>query len=267
MTNWEKINEQAIQWIKEAGSKIRASFLQQLKIETKTNRNDLVTNMDKETEQFFIKKLMKLYTDHRILGEEGFGDVVEDENGVIWVIDPIDGTMNFVHQQRNFAISIGIYEDGIGQLGYIYDVVHDELYHARKGFGAFLNDQRLSPLSEVEIEDAVIGVNALWVTDNHRINRHVLGPLVQNVRGTRSYGSAAMEIAYVASGRLDSYITMRLSPWDFAGGKVIVEEVGGVVTSLTGEPLTITSKSSVFISKPGLHQKISEKYLRSVELN
>ncbi len=176
------------------------------------------------------------------------------------MIDPIDGTMNFVHQQRNFAISIGIYEDGIGQLGYIYDVVHDELYHARKGFGAFLNDQRLSPLSEVEIEDAVIGVNALWVTDNHRINRHVLGPLVQNVRGTRSYGSAAMEIAYVASGRLDSYITMRLSPWDFAGGKVIVEEVGGVVTSLTGEPLTITSKSSVLFQ----NQVFIKRSLRNI---
>ncbi|MGD6803521.1 inositol monophosphatase family protein [Rossellomorea vietnamensis] len=266
MSNWREVDTYVKQWIKEAGERIRQSFQTQLNIETKSNRNDLVTNVDQETEQFFIERIRKTYPEHRILGEEGFGDELKDMKGTIWIIDPIDGTMNFVHQQRNFAISIGIYQDGEGLLGYIYDVVHDELYHARKGHGAFVNETKLPQLEEVDVRDSIIGVNALWVTDNKKIDREVLGPLVRDVRGTRSYGSAAMEMAYVASGRIDGYMTMRLAPWDFAAGKIIIEEVGGVVTSLDGGKLNMLEKSSVFSCKPGLHRNIIETYLKDVKL-
>ncbi|WP_409253560.1 inositol monophosphatase family protein [Bacillus sp. SCS-153A] len=267
MSNWQEIDTYVKHWIKEAGERIRQSFKMQLNIQTKSNRNDLVTNVDQETEQFFIERIRSNFPDHQILGEEGYGDDLKDMKGTIWIIDPIDGTMNFVHQQRNFAISIGIYQDGEGVLGYIYDVVHDELYHAHKGHGAYMNDLELQPLKEVEIRDSIIGVNALWVTDNNRIDRDVLGPLVRDVRGTRSYGSAAMEMAYVASGRIDGYMTMRLAPWDFAAGKILIEEVGGVVTSLDGNELNMLKKSSVFSCKPGLHGNILNTYLKDVKLN
>ncbi|WP_044022666.1 inositol monophosphatase family protein [Bacillus sp. SG-1] len=266
MSNWQEIDTYVKHWIKEAGERIRQSFKTQLNIQTKSNRNDLVTNVDQETEQFFIERIRNIYPDHHILGEEGFGDELKDMKGTIWIIDPIDGTMNFVHQQRNFAISIGIYHDGEGMLGYIYDVVHDELYHGRKGHGAYMNDLELPPLQEVDVRDSIIGVNALWVTDNNRINKEVLGPLVRDVRGTRSYGSAAMEMAYVASGRIDGYMTMRLAPWDFAAGKILIEEVGGVVTSLDGKELDMLQKSSVFSCKPGLHENISKTYLKDVSI-
>ncbi|MGM0844445.1 MAG: inositol monophosphatase family protein [Bacillota bacterium] len=262
MANWQEVDSYVKNWINEAGERIRDSFQTRLSIQTKSNRNDLVTNVDQETEQFFIEKIRSTYPEHRILGEEGFGDELKDLKGTVWIIDPIDGTMNFVHQQRNFAISIGIYHEGEGLLGYIYDVVHDELYHARKGQGAFMNDIKLPALKEVDVRDSIIGVNALWVTENKKIDREVLAPLVRDVRGTRSYGSAAMEMAYVASGRIDGYMTMRLAPWDIAAGKVIIEEVGGVVTSLFGGELNMLEKSSVFSCKPGLHGEILEKYLK-----
>src|SRR4051794_26248387 len=104
--DWEYIDLHAKQWVMEAGDKIRDSFNKTLNIETKSNPNDLVTNIDKEIEQFFIDKIRQVYPNHRILGEEGFGDEISNLDGVVWIIDPIDGTMNFIHQQRNFAISL-----------------------------------------------------------------------------------------------------------------------------------------------------------------
>ncbi len=263
VTNWKEIDQNVREWIMEAGKTIRESFKAELNIKTKSNRNDLVTDMDESTERYFIEKIRNTYKDHKILGEEGFGDELKELSGVTWIIDPIDGTMNFVHQQRNFAISIGIYENQTGVLGYIYDVVHDELYHAERGSGAYMNDVKLPALNEVPVEDSVIALNAQWMTTNKRIDPTVLAPLVQKVRGTRSYGSAAIEMAYIAAGRLDAYISMRLAPWDFAAGKILIEEVGGVVTDLEGKELNPLNKSSLFVGKPGLHETIMTEYLKS----
>jgi myo-inositol-1(or 4)-monophosphatase len=262
MTNWSEIDTYAKAWVKEAGVNIRNSFSKTLTITTKSNANDLVTDIDQGTEQFFIKKIKEKYPEHRILGEEGFGDKLNNLDGIVWIIDPIDGTMNFVHQQRNFAISIGIYENGKGKIGLIYDVVHDELYHAIKGHGVFMNELELPPLKETEVSKAVIGLNATWVTENKRIDPSLLAPLVKNARGTRSYGSAAIEMAYIASGRVDAYITLRLAPWDFAAGVILIEELGGIATTLKGEPLSLLENNTVFVSKPGLHQEIMKEYLK-----
>ena len=153
-------------------------------------------------------------------------------DGIVWLIDPIDGTINFVHMQRNFAISIGIYEDGIGRIGLIYDVIRDELYHTIKGNGVFMNNLSFNRLNSVKVSEAIIGLNSTWVTKNKRIDPAILGALVKDIRGTRSYGSAALELASVAAGRLDAYISLRLAPWDFAAGKILIEELGGFITDL-----------------------------------
>ncbi len=261
MTDWFKIDKEATQWIKEAGERIRSALKKEVTIHTKSNRNDLVTNVDKETEEFLIKKIKSIYPDHRVLGEEGYGDEMDELNGIVWMVDPIDGTTNFVHQERNFAISIGVYENGIGFLGYVYDVIHDELYHALKGQGAYMNNEKLAILTPVNIENAILGLNATWITHNLRIDPAKLSPLVTKVRGTRSYGSAALEIAYIAASRLDAYITMRLSPWDYAGAKVLIDEVGGIATTITGEPLNLLTQQTVFVAKPGLHEEILSQYL------
>ncbi|WP_309087496.1 MULTISPECIES: inositol monophosphatase family protein [unclassified Domibacillus] len=261
MANWTKIDQMVKRWIQEAGTNIRASFTDSLTIQAKSNPNDLVTNVDQETERFFIENIRSHFPDHRILGEEGQGDQIKSLDGVIWIIDPIDGTMNFVHQQRNFAISIGIYEDGIGRLGYIYDIVHDELYHARKGHGAWMNDTPLQKLEQVPVETAILGISATWLINNRHFDQNKLIQLAKDVRGVRSYGSAALELAYVASGRLSAYITMRNAPWDFAGGKMIVEEAGGIVSTISGEEIDMLSINPVFAAAPGLYEDILKKYL------
>ncbi|WP_078381042.1 inositol monophosphatase family protein [Sutcliffiella halmapala] len=264
---WSEIDANAKKWTREAGERIRTSFSEELLIHTKTSPDDLVTNIDRETEQFFIEKIREAYPDHQILGEEGFGDKLDKLDGTVWIIDPIDGTTNFIHQQRNFAISVAVYEDGIGKVGLIYDVVHDELYHAKIGEGAYLNDLKLPKLEEVAVEQAIIALNATWITENKRIDPNILAPLVKKVRGTRSYGSAALEMAYVATGRIDAYLTLRLSPWDFAAGLIIVNEVAGKVTTLHGEELNLIGQNSVFVCKPGLHEEISKDYLAKFQKN
>ncbi len=263
MTKWIEIDHTAKKWIKDAGEMIKQSFSKSLTIETKSNKNDFVTNIDKKTEQFFIEKIKENYPEHRILGEEGFGDNVHDLNGVVWILDPIDGTMNFIHQQRNFAISIGIYENGIGKIGLIYDVVHDELYHCVKGNGVYLDDIVLPMFEKVTVSEAIIGINALWVTENARIDAKILSPLVKDARGTRSYGSAALEMAYIASGRMDAYISLRLAPWDIAAGLIFIEELGGTATTLRGERLNLLKENSLIISKPYLHDEIMRDYLKN----
>jgi myo-inositol-1(or 4)-monophosphatase len=260
--DWEYIDLHAKQWVMEAGDKIRESFNKTLNIQTKTNPNDLVTNIDKETEQFFIEKIRKTFPNHRIFGEEGFGDEVSDLDGVVWIIDPIDGTMNFIHQQRNFAISLGVYENGIGKIGIIYDVAHDELYHAINGKGAYMNDIQLPSLTDKTVKESIIAINATWVLENHRIDHNLLIPLVRDARGTRSYGTAALEMVFVATGRVDAYISMRLSPWDVAAGAVIIGELGGSVTNLRGEKLDFLSKDSLLVANKELHQSIIYDYLR-----
>lgn len=257
----EEIYDCATSWIKEAGERIKQSFETTLNIETKSNANDLVTNIDKETESFFISRIEEKFPTHRVLGEEGIGAPLKELDGVVWIIDPIDGTMNFIHQQRNFAISIGIYENGVGMIGLIYDVVQEELYHAQRGKGAFLNNTPLGNLEEVEVSEAIIGLNATWVTRNKRIDPSILSTLVSDARGTRSYGSAALEMANVAAGRLDAYITLRLSPWDFAAGLILIEEVGGKSSTLKGESIKLLEQNTILISKPGLHEKIIKNYL------
>ncbi|MFB6497597.1 inositol monophosphatase family protein [Bacillus haynesii] len=261
MTNWKEIDRLAKSWVKEAGQRIKQLMKEKMTIETKSNPNDLVTNIDKETERFFIEKIQSVFPDHHILGEEGQGDKLTSLDGVVWIIDPIDGTMNFIHQKRNFAISIGIFENGKGKIGLIYDVTHDELYHAFQGEGAYMNDTKLGKMKEVPLEESILAINATWITENRRIDPSVLSPLVKRVRGTRSYGSAALELAYVAAGRMDVYVTMRLAPWDYAAGCILLDEVGGTYTTIDGKPLNFLENHSIVAGNPAAHRAIFNEYL------
>ncbi|TQR17863.1 inositol monophosphatase family protein [Psychrobacillus vulpis] len=260
--NIHKLDKYAKSLIKEAARRIKSSFATELIIESKSEANDLVTNIDKETEQFFIRHIKQDFPDHRIFGEEGFGDSLQDLKGFVWMLDPIDGTMNFIHQKKNFAISLGIYKDGVGILGYIYNVMDDDLISASLGEGAFFNDIRIPEVKQAIVEQSIIGINASWVVPNKYIEHEGMGKLLQTVRGTRSYGSAAIEISYVVTGKLDAYISMRLSPWDIAGGMVIAKEVGAIVTNLSNEPINLLQQNTFIISKPGLHKELITNYIR-----
>ena len=257
----QRIDAFAKQIMKEAAKKIRDSFSYNIEIETKSNRNDLVTNIDRETELFFIEKIKAFDPTHRILGEEGMGEQVTNLQGVVWIIDPIDGTMNFVKQHRHFMISVGIFVDGVGKLGYIFDVMREDLFYAIAGEGAWYNDSPMRKLQPLKIEEAVIGINARWIAPNRKINHEKLIELIKTVRGTRSYGSAAMEIAFVVSGKLDAYISMMLSPWDIGGGVVIAKEVGAIVTTLDGDDFDFLSPTTFIIANPHIHGQLIEQYI------
>ncbi len=259
---WMEVDKQAKQWIKEAGRLLKDSFSDQVKVRFKSNPADLVTEMDNRIEQFFYDNIKKTYPEHQVLGEEGEGDDVKSLKGTVWMIDPIDGTMNFVHQKRHFAISVAVYHEGEGIIGLIYDVVSDDLYHAVKGNGAYLNGDRLPALEKVEVDRSVIGMNPNWVAGNRVIDASILRKIVKDVRGVRSYGSAAIELAYVAAGILDGYMTMRLSPWDFAAGMVLIEETGGTVTTVHGDPVDLLGRNSIFAAKSDLHESLLNSYIK-----
>lgn len=253
---------QAKQWILEAGKIIREKIDDPMIIDTKSNVNDLVTTMDKETEQFFAYKIKEQYPDHLLFGEEGYGDEIKSLDGTIWIVDPIDGTMNFVHQKKNFAISIGIYQDGVGEIGLIYDVMTDVLYHAQKNNGAYKNELKLKQLnSSLNLHESILGLNHFWLCENSLVDERVMQGLVKTVRGTRTMGSAALEMAYVAEGVLDGYLAMRLSPWDIAAGMIIVKEVGGVTTDRHGNEINLLEKNSLVTCNEQIQQSLLKDFL------
>lgn len=256
-----RIDEFAKEVIFEAGRRIREVVKDDLVIETKSSANDFVTNMDRETELFIIESIKAFDPTHKIVGEEGMGDRFESFEGPVWIVDPIDGTLNFIKQHRHFMIAIGFFVDGVGKLGYIYDVMKQDLYHAIQGVGCWYNETPMRKLEPLTIEEAVIGINASWVIPNSKMNHEKIVDLVRTVRATRSYGSAAMEIAFIVSGKLDAYMSMRLSPWDIGGGSIIANEVGAVMSNLKGEPINLYSSDSFLIANPSIHQELLEKYI------
>ncbi|UTH14542.1 inositol monophosphatase family protein [Macrococcus equipercicus] len=257
------IYEFAEQIIYEAGQNIKNKLALELTIETKSNPNDLVTNMDKETEQLLVERINQAYPDHHIIGEEGHGKEVDTLDGVVWIIDPIDGTLNFVHQQQNFAISIGIFKDGEKYAGLVYDVMNDNLYHAIAGEGAYLNDMKLGALADTTLKRSIISLNPNWLTKDWI--KDVYTPIVKDARSARSYGSAALDFVFVAVGIVDSYMTLRLHPWDFAGGMIIAEETGAVVSNQMGETLHPLQSNSIIVANQQLHREIVSGYLSRYE--
>jgi myo-inositol-1(or 4)-monophosphatase len=251
--DWGYIANRAKELVREAAKLIKDSLKDERTIEYKSNPNDLVTEMDKKIEAFFNEEINKEFQEHLILGEEGTGQDIETLNGIVWIIDPIDGTTNFVHQQRHFAISVGIYEEAVGKIGIIYDVMADELFTAVKGEGAFLNNAKLPKLNEANLKEALIAINSGWIVEDTRMLS-----LVKECRGTRSYGSAAIEIASVAANRTDAYISLNLSPWDFAAGAIIIEELGGRITTVEGEQINLLKAGTICVAKPGLYEQLQE---------
>lgn len=254
--NWQEMKENAVTWLKEAGNMLKEAIHLELNIQTKTHPNDLVTEMDYKVEQFLTKHIKDNYPAHRVLGEEGEGANLTTTEGILWIIDPIDGTTNFVHQKFNFTISLAIISDSIGQVGIVYNVMNEEWYTAVAGKGAYFNNHRLKQLTATTLTEAVIGMNGRWLLEDDFTNKKRLHTIVRKARSVRSYGSASLELAYVATGRLDSYINFRLSPWDYAAGIVILKEVGGLITDFNNRPLPLLHGSSVLASRPQLHDEL-----------
>ncbi|MCG1008604.1 inositol monophosphatase family protein [Salinicoccus sp. ID82-1] len=244
--------------IKEAGEFVRQRMLEDFRVDSKLNPNDLVTDVDRETETFIYDRINEMYPDHHIIGEEGHGTEIDDASGVLWIVDPIDGTLNFVHQLQNFAISIGVYIDGEKHCGLILDVMNDTLYHAQSGKGAYMDDRRLEPIGSTELATSLVSLNPNWVI-KERIGSAFAG-VVKDARSTRSYGSAALDLAYTATGIVSATLFFRLHPWDYAAGMIIIDEVGGRTTNLLGEEIDILHKDSILAGNRALHGELVQYF-------
>ncbi len=202
----------------------------QLQIERKA-RNDFVTQVDRGAEQEIIRLIHKAYPQHAILAEESGAS---GDNEVTWIIDPLDGTTNFIHGIPHFAVSIGIQVRGKLEHGVIYAPCTQDLYIASKGSGAMLNSRRIRVSACNELERALIGTGV--PLREEYLDRYV--PMLRNIAagtaGIRRAGSAALDLAYVAAGRLDGFWEFNLKPWDIAAGIVLVQEAGGIIRALEG---------------------------------
>ena len=206
---------------------------------------NFVSAADKRAEEIIFTELSKARPTFGFLMEER-GEVKGTDASHKFVVDPLDGTTNFLHSIPLFAISIGLVKDGIPVAGVIFNPISDELYVAERGQGAYLGQRRLRVAARKRLDDAVIscGIPHHERGDHERFRRE-LGVLQKQVAGLRRTGAAALDMAWVASGRFDGFWERDLSPWDLAAGIAIVQEAGGFVTDLDGGMDTLTKGSVV----------------------
>ena len=160
MTETQKFVQTIQSWLFEAADVIRMNLESELTVQQKNGRTDLVTNMDEQTQEFLMNKIQTNFPEDQILGEEKGYNTLKSFAGRVWIIDPIDGTMNFVMERENFCIMLAVYEDGIGKLGFIYDVMREELYWGGKGLGVYRNNQLLKAPTMKALADGLWGMNA-----------------------------------------------------------------------------------------------------------
>lgn len=197
--------------------------------------NDLVTNVDKSTEALIIEEIRKVYPDDMILGEESGTAECGEGGRRRWVIDPIDGTQNFAQGIPLYCVSIGLQVDGESVVGCIYDPNRDELFSAALGEGAFLNGEPMGVSKKEDLGEALVVTGfPLTRTDEFKWTVKQYFAMTDVSRGVRRLGSAALDLAYVACGRIDLFWEYGLKPWDTAAGYLMVQEAGGVVTDLEG---------------------------------
>lgn len=244
MTLAEKRDVLIKEWLNEAAEKIKEALKNDLEVEVKTKKNDLVTQMDRGTEEDFVKKIREHFPNDLIVSEEGFGDDVSEEDfykKTVWFLDPIDGTLNFVLQKENYAIMLAVYEEGVGQQSYVYDVEKDMLYWAIKGKGVYCNDQLLPKMENTDLTDGLFASNSMFLSD-YQVNCNT--EITKRAMGVRTIGSAGLESAELVKGSTIAYVSYGLKPWDIAPGLMMVTENGGVVTDFNGDPV------NPFIGKP-----------------
>ncbi len=196
--------------------------------------NDFVTNVDRDAEHLIIEVIRKSYPKHTIISEE-CGELIGEDQDVQWIIDPLDGTTNFVKRLPHFAVSIAVRIKGRTEVAVVYDPMRNELFTATRGQGAQLNGYRLRGTSAKDLDGTILATGFPFKVKQHANSyMKVLGKLFIECADFRRTGSAALDLAYVAAGRVDGFFEIGLKPWDFAGGELLVRESGGVVTDFVG---------------------------------
>ncbi|MES2126489.1 MAG: inositol monophosphatase family protein [Pseudomonadota bacterium] len=214
----------------------RASFDIDRVSVTEKQHNDFVTDVDQAAEQAIIETLLKAYPDHAILAEEsGASANLNDESDYAWIIDPIDGTTNFMHGYPQYCISIALAQRGVVTQAVVYDPVRNDLFTATKGAGAYLNDKRIRVTKIDRIANALLssGHGAGPRAIDEYLKMYAI--MVERCQAVRTAGSAALDLANVAAGRADGFYEKGLKQWDIAAGSLLVTEAGGIVGEFSGE--------------------------------
>ena len=195
-------------------------------------RNDFVSEVDRAAEAAILEVIRKAYPHHAILAEES-GETAGNE--FQWIIDPLDGTTNYLHGFPQFSVSIGLRHRGQLESAVVYDPMREEMYTADRGGGAFLNDRRIRVTQRKDLHGALLGTGIPFRDQRHLdVYLAMMKALIRDTAGIRRPGSAALDFAYLAAGRVDGFWELGLSPWDFAAGVLLVREAGGCVTDLGG---------------------------------
>jgi myo-inositol-1(or 4)-monophosphatase len=243
----------AIKAAREAGKLILSKLGEAKKIDYKSAFN-LVTDVDKASEAIIIKCILDEFPGDEILAEESGASKQKSERR--WLIDPLDGTTNFAHAYPFFCVSIGLEEMGKRVLGVVFNPVANELFWAEPGEGAWLNDERIAVSKIGKLEESLLATgfapNTAVIQQNNMEN---FKQLTGASHGVRRDGAAALDLCFVACGRLDGFWERNLSPWDVAAGSVIVEEAGGKVTDLVGRPMEL-ALGNVFASNGLIHDDV-----------
>jgi myo-inositol-1(or 4)-monophosphatase len=225
----------AVRAARRAGSIINRAALDGGGFEVRAKqRNDFVTRVDTAAEEAILEIVRKAYPDHAVLAEESGAAAGHAEYQ--WVIDPLDGTTNFIHGFPQYCVSIAIRHREALAHGVVYDPARNELFTASKGRGAFLNDRRIRVSKCLRLGDALVGTGFPFKeVERIELYSNQLKKVMQSAAGVRRAGAAALDLAYVACGRLDAFWELGLSPWDMAAGALLIQEAGGLVGDLRGD--------------------------------
>jgi myo-inositol-1(or 4)-monophosphatase len=248
-----------------AGAVLQQYWGQLEHVEEKGRPGDLVTEADKAAEATILKILQRHFPSHSVLAEES-GRLGATHSKYLWAIDPLDGTTNYAHQYPFFAASIGLLIDGVPQVGAVFDPFHQELFRAAKGLGATLNRRPIKVSQTTELRSSLLVTGFAYDRRETSDNNYAeFCRLTHMTQGVRRSGSASVDLAHVACGRLDGYWERGLSPWDIAAGVVIVEEAGGQVTAYDGSPFAIDS-GRILATNRQIHAALSQELLQTQPL-
>lgn len=251
----------AIETAKRAGEILLEGFGTTFKISEKEGKNNLVTEFDNRSEEFIISNLKQRFPEFSFLAEESGPTNNVHSNGYLWVIDPLDGTVNYAHNLPIFSVSIALIKNKEILCGVIYNPILDEVFVAEKNKGAYLNSQPLAVSKCNKLDNSFLVTGFPYNIDSNP--GHCVDQFVQMLkRGipVRRLGSAALDLAYVAAGRFDGFWEINLNPWDVAAGVLLVEEAGGMVTQYNQEPYWIFD-NNILATNGLIHEELSETLL------
>jgi myo-inositol-1(or 4)-monophosphatase len=243
--------ETAVEIAREAGALLAGYFERRVRFELK-GEFDLVTEADRASEKLVVERLLTHFPSHAIVAEEGGGHETSSEYR--WYVDPLDGTTNFAHGFPMFNITMGLQRAGEAVAGVVYDPIRQEMFSAERGSGAYLNGKRIRVSGVRNLGESLSSTGFPSRKRSHDVNIHFYYQVAMASHGVRRTGSAAIDLAYVASARLDFFWEFGLMPWDMAAGVLLVQEAGGRVSDMHGAPHDINSSPHVLADNGALHE-------------